>query len=232
MNYPDIQEELRSIANPQIADHSKRFFKTGPGGYGEEDKFLGIRVPNIRKTANRFKSLTLDETEKLLHSEYHEERLCALFILVNKARKGDDKLRQRVFELYLKNIDCVNNWDLVDASAEHIIGTWLADKNRDLLYELAESDNIWHRRIALLSTFHFIKNGNFEDILRLAVKVLNDDHDLIHKASGWMLREAGNRDREVLLEFLDRYSGKMPRTMLRYAVEKLPENQRQHYLTA
>lgn len=229
-DYTDVRDALRKIADPETAEHSQRFFKTGPGEYAEGDQFLGIRVPNIRKKARKFKDLSLNETEKLLQSEYHEERLCALIILVEKSKKTTPAELQKLFELYLNNTTHINNWDLVDTSAEHIVGAYLTDKDRQVLYRLAQSDSLWERRIAIMSTFHFIKNNEFEDTLALAEKLLGDEHDLIHKAVGWMLREVGNRSRPTEEAFLEKHLHHMPRTMLRYAIEKFPEEKRQYYL--
>jgi 3-methyladenine DNA glycosylase AlkD len=230
MDYTDVQDALRDIADPEIAEHSQRFFKTGKGEYGEGDKFLGIRVPKVRGITKQFKQLSLVETEKLLHSDYHEERLCALIILVNKMKKAEEQERRKIYEVYLDNTKYINNWDLVDTSSEHIIGSWLVNRDRSILYKLAKSDDLWERRVAVMSTFHFIKNGDFEDTLAIAELLLSDDHDLIHKAVGWMLREIGNRDRETEEKFLDKHIQTMPRTMLRYAIEKFPEDRRQYYL--
>lgn len=230
MNHADIQKNLSEIANPEIAEHSQRFFKTGPGEYGEGDLFLGIRVPEIRKIARRFNQLSLNEAERLLQSGFHEERLCALIILVNRAKKADPKVKKQIYNLYLENAAHINNWDLVDSSAEHIIGRYLADKDRTVLYRLAKSDNLWERRMAIMSTFHFIRHGEFDDVLDIARILLNDEHDLIHKAVGWMLREVGKRDLNTEEKFLDRHIQDMPRTMLRYAIEKFPEDKRQYYL--
>lgn len=231
MDYSEVQDELRDIAAPEIAKHSQRFFKTGKGEYGEGDQFLGIRVPQIRKVAKRFKKLSLDEIEKLLHSDFHEERLCALIILVNRAEKAPPEKLENIYELYLANTKYVNNWDLVDSSAEYIVGRYLADKDRSILYDLAESDNLWERRIAIMSTFYFIKRNQFEDTLKIAKLLLRDKHDLIHKAVGWMLREIGKRDIKKEENFLDQYLKNMPRTMLRYAIEKFPEDKRKEYLS-
>lgn len=230
MNHTEVQEALRAIADPETAEHSQRFFKTGPGEYAEGDQFLGIRVPNIRKLARQFKDLSLSETEKLLQSEYHEERLCALIILVEKSKKAHPAELQKLFELYLDNTIHINNWDLVDTSAEHIVGAYLSDKDRRVLYRLAQSDSLWERRIAVMSTFNFIKNGDFDDPLAIAELLLDDNHDLIHKAVGWMLREVGNRSRPTEEAFLEKHIQNMPRTMLRYAIEKFPEEKRQYYL--
>lgn len=231
MNYTDVQQALRDIADPEIAEHSQQFFKTNPGEYGEGDKFLGIRVPNVRKIARRFKQLSLKDTEQLLHSEYHEVRLCALIILVNKYKKADPKEKKAIFDFYLSNTKYVNNWDLVDSSAQHIVGRFLMEKDRAILYKLAKSDDLWERRIAIMSTFHFIKNGEFKNTLEIAEILLHDEHDLIHKATGWMLREVGKQDEELLKTYLDRHGTQMPRTMLRYAIEKLSESKRKSYLS-
>lgn len=230
MNHKDAQNKLRTTADPEIAEHSQRFFKTGPGEYGEGDKFLGIRVPDIRKIARKFKQLSLEETEQLLQSEFHEERLCALIILSNRAKKADSEEQKAIFDLYLQNTRFVNNWDLVDTSAEDIVGRYLGDKDRNVLYKLAKSDDLWERRIAVISTFHFIKNGDFDDTLEIAERLLNDKHDLIHKAVGWMLREIGKRDLKTEEEFLDQHAKNMPRTMLRYAIKIFPKEKRQKYL--
>ncbi|WP_445664563.1 DNA alkylation repair protein [Fodinibius sp. AD559] len=231
MDHTNVQEALRKMADPEVAESSTQFFKTGFGEYGEGDRFLGIRVPKVRKVARKFKQLSLEETERLLHSDYHEERLCALIILVNKSKKAEKDELKKVSDLYLDNTEYINNWDLVDTSAEYIVGAYLSDKDRSILYELAKSDNLWERRIAILSTFHFIKNDDFDDTLAIAKLLLEDEHDLIHKATGWMLRETGKRNEQVLKRFLDEHISFMPRTMLRYAIEKLPESDRQKYLS-
>ncbi len=225
-----IKQELHSIADPEIAAHSSRFFKTGPGEYGEGDKFLGIRTPELRKIDRKYHQLPLNEIKHLIRSPYHEERLLALFILTYKFPKSDKQEQKQIYDFYLTNIRYINNWDLVDSSAPKIIGVWLMDKPKELLYKLAESDNLWERRISMLATLHFIKNGQFEDTLKIADLPLGDDHDLIHKAVGWMLREIGNRDQNRLKEFLKSRHEKMPRTMLRYAIEKFPEPLRTSYL--
>lgn len=230
MKKEDVEAALRNIAEPEIAEHSQRFFKTGKGEYAEGDQFLGIRVPNIRKVARRFKQLSLAEIEKLLHSNFHEERLCALIMMANRAKKAGPEEQKRLYNLYLKNTAYINNWDLVDTSAEHVVGRYLFSNDRSILYELAQSDELWERRIAIMSTFHFIKNNDFEDTLAIAELLLDDEHDLIHKASGWMLREVGNRDMDAEEKFLKKHVLQMPRTMLRYAIEKFPEEKRQQYL--
>lgn len=229
MNAETVQRALTDFANPEIAEHSVRFFKTGPGEYGEGDLFRGIRVPVQRTVARRFDHLPLAEAERLLHSPFHEDRLTALLILVRQfGRKGAD--RQAIYDLYLRNTAYINNWDLVDSSAPQIVGAFLADKSRAILDDLARSDLIWERRVAIMATQHFIKLGQFDDTLRLARALLHDREDLIHKAVGWMLREVGNRNLAVEEAFLAKTYQTMPRTMLRYAIEKFPEAKRKAYL--
>lgn len=227
----NLQKDLRKLSNPQRAKNSSWFFKTGEGEYGEGDSFLGIKVPDLRKLVSKYWQMPVADAIKLLHSKYHEERLTALLILVKKFAKGDEKKKKQIYELYLKNTKFVNNWDLVDLSSHEIVGKFLKNKPKDILYKLAKSKSVWERRIAVISTFFYIKDGDSKDAIKLAKMLLNDKHDLIHKAVGWMLREVGNRcGQKELLKFLDKNSHKMPRTMLRYAIEKLPENVRQKYL--
>lgn len=230
INAQDITKALQDLGDPAIAEHSQRFFKTGKGEYGEGDRFLGIRVPALRRQAKRCKELPLSETEKLLRSPLHEVRLCALFILVEHFRKGDSKLRQKIYRCYLDNTHYINNWDLVDGSAPQIVGAYLQDRSRRPLYRLARSTDLWERRIAVMATLTFIKEGDFDDTLALAERLLDDREDLMHKAVGWMLREVGNRHRPTEEQFLARHYNDMPRTMLRYAIEKFPERRRQQYL--
>ncbi len=230
MNAEEISQILHNHANPDIAEHSMRFFKTGPGEYAEGDRFLGIRVPEQRKIARKYKNLGLEDTEKLLQSDYHEERLTALFILEYKFPKATEEEQERIYRLYLNNLNHINNWDLIDNSAPKIMGAWLIDKPKDILYELAESENLWERRIAIMTTFRFIRNDQFDDTFKIAEILLQDEHDLIHKATGWMLREMGKKDRKLLEDFLKGRYRHMPRTMLRYAIEKLPEPLRKSYL--
>lgn len=226
-----IQKNLRTLASKKKAEILSRFFKTGLGQYGEGDVFLGITVPQIRKTAMVFKDLEFSEIKKLLRSKYHEERMAALFILVAQFKKGDDKLKKRIFDIYLSNTRHINNWDLIDLTAEHIIGKYLEDKPKTLLYKLARSKSLWKRRIAMLSTFTYIKAGRCEETLKIARILMDDEHDLIHKAVGWMLREVGKRCSTAKEEaFLKKHYKKMPRTMLRYAIERFPEKKRQQYL--
>ncbi len=226
----EISAILLKIGDRSIAKHSQRFFKTGKGQYGEGDKFLGIPVPVIRQQVRKFKSVAISEILILLKSSFHEERLFALIALNEKYSKGDDAIRKQVYELYLGHIEHINNWDLVDSSASLIVGLHLYDKDRQPLYTLAKSDNIWARRIAVIATFHFIKQNDFTDTIRIAAILINDKHDLIHKAVGWMLREVGKRDMTIEKRFLQQHYQKMPRTMLRYAIEKFDEETRQAYL--
>ena len=226
----EIFEHLKTLANPEIAEHSQRFFKTGRGEYGYGDKFLGIRVPVIRQAVKKYKEVSLAVTTKLLKSSYHEIRLFALLALVSQYSNGDPGAKEKIYNLYLSNTRYINNWDLVDSSAHHIVGDYLFDKDRRILYELSASTSLWERRIAVISTFHFINKHDFIDSLNLAEKLLDDDEDLIHKATGWMLREIGKRDKSKEIEFLNRRYREMPRTMLRYAIEKFSEEERQDYL--
>ena len=226
----EIQKTVRGQADPAIAKDSTRFFKTGKGEYGEGDQFLGIRVPELRGYAKTYAHTPLEEVLRLLESPYHEERLLALLLLVQKFAKGDAKLKTAIFDAYLKHTRYINNWDLVDSSAYRIIGPYLEDKNRETLYDLAKSDSLWERRIAIMATLHFIRQKDFNDALELSRKLIDDKEDLIQKAVGWMLREIGNRDRGAEKKFLKEYYKRMPRTMLRYAIEKFPEKERQEYL--
>lgn len=225
-----IEEELRGLADQESAAFLQRYFKTGAGEYGEGDRFLGIRVPVLRQLARRHQALGLDGCRVLLHSPYHEARLLALLIMVRAYARGDDATRQALFRLYLDNTAYVNSWDLVDLSAEHIVGRHLAERDRAPLLQLARSPSLWERRIAIMATFHYIRAGSFGDTLRLADILMADRHDLIHKAVGWMLREVGKRDRCAAESFLRPRYRRMPRTMLRYAIEKYPEELRQRYL--
>jgi len=228
MSLDDLKLDLRKEANSEKAKIFQRFFKTGRGEYGEGDIFLGIPVPKQRKIAMKHKLLALKDVQLLLKSKIHEERLTALLILVNNCKKSENK--SEIYDFYLKNTKNINNWDLVDFSAHAIIGAYLEDKDRSILYKLAKSSNLWERRIAIISTFHFIKNNDFSDTLKIAEILLNDKHDLIHKAVGWMLREIGKMDISVLENFLKKNYHSMPRTMLRYAIEKFPEKKRKMYL--
>ena len=226
----NIQNELRRLSNKEIAEHSQRFFKTGKGQYGEGDIFLGIRVPVLRKTAKKYQGISIDEIALSLKSKFHEERLLSLLMLVAIFKKANSKDRKAVYTLYLDNTRFINNWDLVDSSAEHIIGAYLREVDKKPIYRLAKSHILWERRISIMSTFHFIKYNEFVDSLRISKILLHDKEDLIHKAVGWMLREIGKRDLETEEEFLREYYKQMPRTMLRYSIEKFPEPKRQRYL--
>ena len=230
VNLRELQRQLRDRASAKQAKALQRFFKTGPGEYGEGDVFLGLRVPEVRRLARSSDALSLAEVRTLLRSKYHEERLLALVILVRRFERGDAATRRRLFDLYLRSTRSINNWDLVDSSAPHIVGGWLLDNPRTVLDELAAAGVVWQRRIAVLATLAFIRQGQFDDTVRLCRRLLDDPHDLMHKACGWMLREVGQRNAAVLQDFLDHHAARMPRTMLRYAIEHLPEQQRKQYL--
>jgi 3-methyladenine DNA glycosylase AlkD len=225
-----VRRELRLVADPAKARLLPRFFKTGPGEYGEGDRFLGVTVPKCRAIAARARTLPASEVEKLLRSGWHEERSVALFVLLFAFERGDERERTEIYRLYCRNLDRVNNWDLVDGSAPTIVGGYLQDRDRTPLYRWASSAVLWERRIAILATLRYIRIGEFEDTLALARILLEDDEDLIHKAVGWMLREVGNRDRRVEEAFLRAHHRRMPRTALRYAIEKFPEGKRRAYL--
>ena len=214
-----LKKDLALLINPEKAAFFPRFFKTGKGQYGEGDQFLGVTVPDQRTVAKKYKQLTLAELKELLNSPIHEHRLVAILILVHQFEKGDETSRKKIYEFYLKHKARVNNWDLVDSSAHKIVGPYLEDKPREILFELAESESLWDRRIAMMSCFYFIRNNDFDDALRVAEMLVDDRHDLIHKAVGWMIREIGARDEGPALDFLRRHQD-MPRTMWRYATEK------------
>jgi 3-methyladenine DNA glycosylase AlkD len=209
----------------------QRFFKTAAGEYGAGDRFLGIKVPTLRGLARAHSELTLPEVATLLRSEWHEVRLLALLILVHQFTRADPRRRQAIYRFYLKHRRLVNNWDLVDSSAEYIVGPYLRGGDRSVIARLAESPRVWDRRIAIMATFHSIKHEEYGHTLRLARTLLKDPHELVHKAVGWMLREVGKRDQEIEERFLRRYAGQMPRTMLRYAIERLPAKLRRRYLS-
>ena len=230
MTYQKILFYLKSLSDKEIAMQSQRYFKTGEGEYGHGDKFLGIRVPVLRKAVKLFQETSLAEIAKLVKSEYHEARLLSLLLMVHQFSKGDAEKKQRIYNLYLKRIEYINNWDLVDSSAPYIVGNWLYDKDRSVLYELSQSKHLWQRRIAVMSTAYFIKNGQFNDTLKLSKILINDPEDLIHKAVGWMLREVGNRDLAAEEKYLKQHYKKMPRTMLRYSIEKFNKDRRKAYL--
>jgi 3-methyladenine DNA glycosylase AlkD len=232
MKAANVRKDLKSMADPDKAVILQQFFKTGLGQYGEGDIFIGVTVPQSRKIAKKFSRLQLVEVKTLLYSRIHEERLVALLILVWRysSALGNREEKEEIVKFYLDNIKQVNNWDLVDLSAPNILGAYLIDnRDRRLLYRLAKSENVWERRVAILATYHFIRNGDFSDTLKIAEMLLQDRHDLIHKAVGWMLREVGKRDATAEEAFLEKYWSVMPRTMLRYAIERLPENKRLRY---
>ena len=204
-----------------------RFFKTGEGQYGEGDKFLGVTVPNIREVAKEFKDANFDVITELIHSPWHEMRMCALLILVNNSKK---EVTKDTFDFYLSQTKHINNWDLVDLSAPQIVGKFLFDKDRDILYNLAESDLLWDNRIAIVSTLTFIRNNDLDDTYRLSLKMMSHKHDLMHKAIGWMLREAGKRDDKRLYDFVMANKSIMPRTMLRYSIEKFDTETRKELM--
>ena len=231
MSLEQLQAELRAQANPDKVDVYKRFFKTGPGEYGEGDLFLGVNVPAQRRLAGKYRDLNWLDTIRLLKSPYHEERLTALLIMIHQFERGDVLTRGRVYRFYLNNTRYINNWDLVDTSAHKICGPYLMNNDRTFLDNLARSRDLWKRRISIITTYYFIKHDQFDDTLRIAKILLHDKHDLIHKATGWMLREVGNRNQSVEEEFLDTHAAEMPRTMLRYAVEKFPPGLRKKYMT-
>jgi 3-methyladenine DNA glycosylase AlkD len=225
-----IHRDVLALANPTRARHSLRFFKTAPGEYGAGDRFLGLSVPEIRKLEVKHRAAPLGVITRLLHSKWHEERLLALCILVRQYRTAGPAQRSAIFRLYLGNTKYINNWDLVDCSAWQIVGAQLREGGRERLVRLAKSKGLWERRIAIIATADYIKLGEFDDTLRIARALRDDPHDLIHKAVGWMLREVGKRDRSALEGFLRRHAARMPRTMLRYAIERFPEQLRRRYL--
>jgi 3-methyladenine DNA glycosylase AlkD len=230
MAYQEIIDHLHRLADPEIAEHSQRFFKTAEGEYDAGDKFLGIRVPVIRQAVKKFKTIPLSVAEKLLMSEYHEIRLFAVLLLVFRFSKSSVDGQDKIYHLYLGNTQYVNNWDLVDSSAHHIVGAYLSNKDRSVLYDLSKSNSLWERRIAIISTFYFIRKNQFDDTLHISELLLGDPEDLIHKAAGWMLREVGKRDTAIEVRFLKAHCQKMPRTMLRYAIEKFSKEERQKFL--
>jgi len=223
--------ELKNIADSEKAKNLRWFFKTGKGEYGEGDQFLGITVPKLREISKKYQGLKLNDLQKLLESKIHEHRLSALMVLRFKYenKKTDERSKKEIVRFYLSNTKKINNWDLVDLSCHYILGNWLLDKNREILYKLSRSKNLWERRIAIISTFAFIHEKQFQDSLKISEILLQDNHDLIHKAVGWALREIGKNDKKREIQFLDKYYKAMPRTMLRYAIEKFPNSERKHY---
>ncbi|HEX4951675.1 MAG TPA: DNA alkylation repair protein [Blastocatellia bacterium] len=230
MSVPEIQAKLRTLASTENAKIAQWFFKTGPGEYGEGDQFIGVRVPDLRRFAKELRGTPINEALQLLQSPIHESRALALMILVHAFTKGDAATKQNIYKEYLRHTDFINNWDLVDTSAPHIVGAYLFDKSRQPLYKLVKSNSLWERRISIIATQHFIRQNDFADTLQIAKQLLHDKHDLIHKAVGWMLREVGERDLATEESFLQPHYKTMPRTMLRYAIEKFSEPKRQAYL--
>ncbi len=230
MSLARIKKKLRTHASKEKAKILQGFFKTAPGEYGYGDIFIGVTVPNIRKIVKEHKAVNFTDTLNLLKSPIHEERLAALLILVSRFKEGSSEDKKRIYAFYLKNTKYINNWDLVDLTAPHIVGGFLANGSKKKLYELAQSKYLWERRIAILATFYFIRDNSFDDILKIAKILLSDKEDLIHKATGWMLREAAKRDKELVCDFLSAHLKSFPRTALRYAIERFPEKERKKYL--
>lgn len=230
MSLNEIRKTLKEFENKKKARKLQRFFKTGPGEYGEGDIFLGIKVPVLRNIAKKYKGISLPDIEKMLHSPIHEERFLSLVLLTQAFARSNEREKKKLYEFYLENTEYINNWDLVDTSAEHIIGTFLRDKSKKPLHFLARSRSLWERRIAIISTFNFIKQNDFDETLKIAKMLVEDKEDLIHKAVGWMLREVGKRDLQAEEIFLEEHYNKMPRVMLRYAIEKFTEAKRKKYL--
>jgi len=225
-----VRREMRKVATARRAKANSWFFKTGPGEYGEGDRFLGVTLPDMRAVARHHRDLPHQDAIRLLRSPWHEERLLALIILVGQYARGSERERHAIHRLYLRNLKYVNNWDLVDSSAGQIVGAHLRPNDRRILRTLARSQSLWDRRIAMIATSHYIRQNDFTDALAIAALLLHDEHDLIHKAVGWMLREIGKRDRTAEERFLGRHAHEMPRTMLRYAIEKFPSRLRRQYL--
>jgi 3-methyladenine DNA glycosylase AlkD len=226
----DLAARLRQRADRSRVPALQRFFKTGPGEYAEGDVFIGVTVPDLRRVCRECRGAAIPDLLALLGSAVHEERLLALLLLVEAFRRGTDETKREIYRLYLANTKFVNNWDLVDSSAPHIVGAWLFTRSRAPLRRLARSSSLWERRIAIIATQFFIRNGDLEETFRIADLLLADHHDLIHKAVGWMLREAGNRNPAAERAWLETRYPRMPRTMLRYAIEKFPEAERRRYL--
>jgi 3-methyladenine DNA glycosylase AlkD len=230
MSASRIKSALTELADPRQAELLQRFFKTGPGEYGHGDRFLGIKVPLLRRLAKQFVDLELSQADKLLTTKIHEQRLVALLILTYQYPRADRAAQEAIYRFYLTHTAWINNWDLVDLSAPKIVGAYLLPEDKRPLYILARSRSLWERRIAMVATMYFIYHGHFSDTFELSCILLNDPHDLIHKAVGWMLREVGKRDQKLLEAFLADTYQRMPRTMLRYAIERFPEDRRQQYL--
>lgn len=231
MTAQNIITDLQTLGNPEKAAHLSRFFKTGKGEYGEGDLFIGVTVPEQRGIAKKYRSAGFPVLRELIASPYHEVRLTGLLILVSQFEKNkNEEFRKSCVDFYLSQTRYINNWDLVDLSCYKLLGVWLTDKDRSLLYTLSESANLWEQRISIVTCMHFVRKGDFKDCLALSERLLNHPHDLIHKAVGWLLRETGKKDRQVLTDFLQPRYRQMPRTMLRYAIEHYPEEERKKYL--
>lgn len=231
ISLPALKKSLKKVSNAKDAIFLQRFFKTGKGEYAQGDVFIGVRVPQTRLVVKEFRELPLKEVEELLHSKIHEERLCALLILVAQFKNGDEAQQKKIYDLYLRSTQYINNWDLVDSSADPIVGGYLFKRDKSILVTLAHSKLLWERRIAMIATFYFIKQGQSSDAFKIAEMLLSDEHDLMHKAVGWMLREVGKRcSRDELKIFLKKYYQTMPRTALRYAIEHFPKSERLKYL--
>lgn len=230
MSLEAIKSRLRHQASRKRAAVTQRFFKTGPGEYGEGDIFIGVTMPALRRLVKEFSDAADGTVIRLLKSKIHEERQLALLILIAQFEAGEAKTRKKIYDTYINNTRHINNWDLVDISAHKIAGAWLKTQSRQPLYAFAESDELWERRIAIIATYSFIRDHDFSDTLRIAEILLDDEHDLMHKAVGWMLREVGKRDSAIEEKFLKKHYKNMPRTMLRYAIEKFPETRRKRYL--
>ncbi len=230
MELNQIKNDIIKLKNPEKIAIYKNFHKTKQGGYADGEEFLGLTVPQIRKLAEKYSNVNLNLIEKLLSSNIHEEKYLAAHILVNKYNLSDEKQKKRIINFYLKNTKKISGWDLVDTTAFQILGSWLLDRDKSILYKLASSDNLWEKRISIISTYAFIKNNEFDDTLKIAEILLKDKHDLIHKAVGWMLREIGNSNIKVEKDFLKKHYKAMPRTMLRYAIERFPEKERKAYI--
>lgn len=225
-----IKEDLEKVATKERATSSQRYFKTGKGEYGEGDIFIGITVPDTRKIANKYKDLEIKGVKDLLESKIHEHRLLALLILVNKYKKSNQTEKQEIYDFYLNHTAQINNWDLVDSSAHLIVGPHISNKDKSILEKLAKSPSLWERRIAIIATMHFIRNNQFQETFKIADILMKDKHDLIHKAVGWMLREIGKKNKESEKQFLNKHYKEMPRTMLRYAIEKFDKKEKEDYM--
>lgn len=231
MHTDAIINELNALGNPEKARHLSRFFKTGKGQYGEGDLFIGVTVPQQRNIARKYSEVGYETLEMLMHSPYHEHRLTALLILIHQFQKNKNEIeRKKCIDFYLTHSPYINNWDLVDLSCYKLLGVWLENRDRSLLHEWAEANDLWKQRIAIVTCMHFIRQGDFTDFLSIAERLLSHPHDLIHKAIGWLLRETGKKDIAVLKKFLHTHYRRMPRTMLRYAIERFPEEERKKYL--